>query len=226
MESNQADHSPIKCMCVPVSVQAFPARASEEFSASLWNLIPLFRFRRIAIYRALLLALVPGLGFMPGLLAQKDSHCEGPPALEKAIAEHPTAAAYDALGAHFAGQSKLSCAIPAFRSAIRLDPNSWQGHYNLGVALLTSGNAKQAAGELNSASKLNPGSAQILLPLGVALSDVNRQDEAIDAFRAVLQQDPHSVRAMDGLTKALIEQKRYTAAIAELKNAPDDEVLA
>src|SRR3954447_25502225 len=97
--------------------------------------------------------------------AQKISHCEGPPALEKAIAEHPSAAAYDALGAHFAARNHFSCAIPAFESAIRLDPDSWQGHYNLGVALLTSGHTQRAADELKTAVKFSPGSAQILLPM-------------------------------------------------------------
>jgi hypothetical protein len=71
--------------------------------------------------------------------AQSAVHCQGPAALEKAIAEHPSAGAYDALGAHFASKSQFACAIASFRSAIRLDPSSWQGHYNLGVALLTSG---------------------------------------------------------------------------------------
>ena len=161
----------------------------------------------------------------PSLSAQNTSHCQGPAELEKTIADHPSAAAYDALGAHFASQSRFSCAISAFKSALRLEPDSWQGHYNLGIALLTSGDIQQAADELKTALRLSPGSDQILLPLGVALSKLDRQDEAIDAFRAVLQKDPHSVRALDGLTKALIEQKRYTAAIAALKDSPDDEVL-
>ena len=151
--------------------------------------------------------------------------CKGPAALEQALASHPSAGAYDALGTYFATQRQFSCAISAFESAIRLDPNSWQSHYDLGIALLSSGNPQRAAKELQTASSLKPGSEQILLPLGVALSELNRQDEAIDAFRAILKQDPHSVNALDGLTKALIAEKRYTAAIAELKNAPPDEVL-
>src|SRR5581483_8552285 len=58
-----------------------------------------------------------------------------------------------------------------------------------------------------------------------ALSKTGKQDEAIEDFRAILRQDPRSVRALDGLTKALIDEKRYTAAIAALKDAPEDEVL-
>ena len=106
-----------------------------------------------------------------------------------------------------------------------MQPDSWESHYDLGVALLTDNNAKGAAHELQMASKLKPDTAKILLPLGVSLSELNQQNAAMDAFRAVLKQDPQSVQALDGLTKALIAEKRYTAAIAELKNAPPDEVL-
>ena len=157
--------------------------------------------------------------------AQQNTPCSGPADLEHAIASHPSAPAYDALGAYFAGHHQLSCAIHAFESAVRLEPNSWEGHYDLGIALLNSHDLKRAARELKTASDLKPNTPKILLPLGVTLNDLNQQDAAIDAFRAVLAQDPQSVPALDGLTKALIAEKRYTAAIAELKNAPADEVL-
>src|SRR5215472_14762403 len=143
-------------MCIPVSRHVLANVASVELPSSHGNQASCLRRWSVLACPTLVLVFVGGMCFLPALSAQKDSHCEGPPALEKAIAEHPTAAAYDALGAHFAGQSKFSCAISAFRTAVRLDPNSWQGHYNLGVALLTSGNAKQAAADLTTASKLNP----------------------------------------------------------------------
>src|SRR5579863_199363 len=74
-----------------------------------------------------------------GLYAQSPARCQGPAALENALTQHPTAAVYDALGAHFASENRFGCAIPAFESAVRLDPASWQGHYNLGVALFSAG---------------------------------------------------------------------------------------
>ena len=145
--------------------------------------------------------------------------CKGPADLEQATTAHPSAGVYDSLGAYFASHGQLSCAISSFEAAVKLEPDSWEGHYNLGIALLTNKNAKGAARELQMASKLKPDSAKVLLPLGVALSQLNQQNAAMDAFRAVLKQDPQSVQALDGLTKALIAEKRYTAAIAALKNA-------
>jgi tetratricopeptide (TPR) repeat protein len=153
------------------------------------------------------------------------SACKGPTDLEQASTTHPSAGVYDALGAYFASHGQLSCAISTFESAVHLAPDSWESHYDLGIALLTDHNPKRAAHELQIASTLKPDSTKILLPLGVSLSQLNQQSAAMDAFRAVLKQDPQSVQALDGLTKALIAEKRYTAAIAELKNAPPDEVL-
>jgi len=176
-------------------------------------------------WRFLLLGLATICVLPLTITAQKASPCKGPAGLEQTLATHPSTGAYDALGSWFAGQQHFSCAISAFESALRLDPTSWQSHYDLGIALLTSGNPQRSVHELQTASVLKPNSAQILLPLGTALSELNRQDEAIETFRAILKMDAQSVKALDGLTKALIAEKRYTAAIAELKNAPPDEVL-
>ena len=137
--------------------------------------------------------------FPLAVTAQGTSNCTGPADLEQAIASHPSAGAYEAVGSWFASQHHISCAISAFESAIRLDPNSWQSHYDLGIALLSSRSVKRAAHELQAASGFKPGSPQILLPLGAALSELNQQDEAIDAFKAVLKVDPQSVNALDGL---------------------------
>ena len=156
--------------------------------------------------RLAFLGLVPAAfcAFALSIAAQQVSSCKGPADLERVIASNPSPGAYDALGAYFASHHQFSCAISAFESAIHLAPDTWDGHYDLGVALLSTGNAQRAAHELQIASKLKPGTAKILMPLGISLSALNQQDAAIDAFRTVLKQDPQSVPALDGLTKALI----------------------
>ena len=44
-------------------------------------------------------------------------------------------------------------------------------------------------------------------------------------FKIALSKDPKSVPALDGLAKSLIAQKRYSAAIAYLKEGPPDAML-
>src|ERR1700730_12470652 len=79
---------------------------------------------------------------------QDPSRCKGPDSLEQAVKSSPSAAAYDALGAYFAQHGRFSCAFSAFQSAIHLEHNSWEAHFNLGLAQLTSGDAQRAAAEL------------------------------------------------------------------------------
>ena len=164
---------------------------------------------------------------MPPMMtsAQDASSCQGPADLTQAIASHPTAEAYDALGAYFGQRRQFSCALPAFERALQLSPNSWEAHYDLAISLLTSGNPQRALDQLRSASSLNPGSLKIHLATGLALSQLNQKAAAIDEFKAVLQSDPRSVQALDGIAQALIGEGRYSAAIASLKDAPKDEVL-
>ena len=52
------------------------------------------------------------------------------------IRHHATAGAYNTLGALFAQADRIRCAIGAFESALRLDGQNWQAHYNLGLAFL------------------------------------------------------------------------------------------
>ena len=65
-----------------------------------------------------------------GLFAQMPAACKGPAELEKVLVTHPSAGAYDALGAYFGQRQQLSCATAAFEAAVRQDPNSW-GHASI-----------------------------------------------------------------------------------------------
>ena len=83
-------------------------------------------------------------GYSLNLAAQDVATCKGPAELEQGIKAHPSAGAYDALGAYFGQRQKISCAISAFESAVHLDLNSWEAHFNLALALLQSNQPTQA----------------------------------------------------------------------------------
>src|SRR6476660_1784614 len=151
--------------------------------------------------------------------------CDGPPELEKVISTRPSASAYDALGAYFAQRNQFTCALSAFESALRLGPNSWEAHYNLGLALLEHGKSERAVNELRAALRLRPHMAQTHTALGTALSKLGQADKAITEFQVALQLDPTFVPAEDGLAQALIAQKKYSAAIDYLKTLPASELL-
>lgn len=160
------------------------------------------------------------------LLAQSSERkCAPPASLAQELHLHPSAAAYNALAGYFGERNDFSCAIFAFRSSLRLEPNSPQAHYYLALALLAQGNAQEAVLELRHSLRLQPNQPEAHLNLGAALSQLNQTDAAIQELQTALESDPKSVTAFDWLSKAYMSQKRYPAAIALLKDAPPDEVL-
>ncbi|MCY4536287.1 MAG: hypothetical protein OXB91_13055, partial [Bryobacterales bacterium] len=64
--------------------------------------------------------------------------CEGPSELASAAARGD-AEAQAALGYWFAENGRTECAVTAFNASVLLDPSSVAARYNLGVALIDSG---------------------------------------------------------------------------------------
>ena len=126
------------------------------------------------------LALFPFIlsGYSLNLAAQDVATCKGPAELEQTIKVHPSAGAYAALGAYFGQRQKISCAISAFESAAHLDPNSWEAHFNLALALLQSNQPTRAVRELRIATHLQPENPPGHIALGVALGQLNQDDAA------------------------------------------------
>ena len=160
-----------------------------------------------------------------GAAFANEATCKAPPQLERKVATHPSTTAYDELGAYFGQEELFACAISAFRDSLKLDPKSWQTRSHLGLAFLANGDPENAERELRKSLELNPDQPETHMTLGAVLSQRNRMDAAIEEFNAALKEDPKSVVALDWLSKALISQKRYSAAIAVLKNGAADEVL-
>lgn len=163
--------------------------------------------------------------FSAVLFAQAPPACKGPAELEKAIATQPSAGVYDALGAYFGQRQQLSCAISAFEAAVHQDPNSWEARFNLSVALLQKHEPARAVRELRVATRIKPDDPLGHIALGQALSELGQNEAAIEEFKFALKSDPKSVPALGGLAKALIAQKRYSAAIAYLRDGPPDPAL-
>src|SRR5215831_1954376 len=157
--------------------------------------------------------------------SQVPANCKGPAELERDLATHPSAGAYDALGAYFGQQQQLACAIAAFEAAVHQDPNSWEARFNLSLALLQKHEPARAVRELRVAVRLKPDNVLGHIALGEALGELDQNEPAVDEFKLALRADPKSVPALDGLAKALIAQNRYSAAIAYLKDAPADPML-
>ena len=80
----------------------------------------------------------------------------------------------------------LDGAVVVRRDALRLQPSSAEGRYNLGVALKQQDDFAGAEAELRQAIALDPKLPEARFTLGVVLWQTGRSDEAVRAFREVI----------------------------------------
>ena len=139
--------------------------------------------------------------------------------LLETVRDHPTAGAYNTLGALFAAAGQVNCAIPAFQISLRLGAKNWEAHYNLALAFLSSGDQTRAATELRAAIREKPDSATSHFALGTLLYNQRKLTPAATEFDAVLKIDPNFPSAVISLAQVLVAQGNSPAAIALLQKA-------
>jgi len=135
------------------------------------------------------------------------------------VMQHPSAEAYNTRGVLFAEENKLNCAIPAFEQALRLDDRDWGARYNLALALIKKGEGKKAADHLHILTQQKPDLAVAHNTLGSLLQRQGELETGSEEFKTALHCDPAFALAALNLGQVLIDQKRYTAAIAYLQDA-------
>jgi len=110
----------------------------------------------------------------------------------------------------FAQRSNFSCAIPAFETAIRLDPNAAQARFNLAVAV-RMGKKEQGVDNSRLLISQQPYSFVAHKALGLVLDDLGDLAEAAEEFKAALTMNPRFALAASNLAHLLHGQKRYQA---------------
>lgn len=150
--------------------------------------------------------------------------CDGPQQLEAKIHAHPDAPSYTQLGMWFGDRHQYDCAAEAFRAALKFEPGSAPLYYLVGLSLYSSGHAEEAVSALQQSVQLNDALKPHLI-LGAALDQLHRSAEAKAEWEKALTIDPHSTDAIDWLSKALLAEGDFGAAIALLRSAPADENL-
>ena len=156
---------------------------------------------------------------LAGTLATRQAEaapCEGPPSLSS-VAALGDADAQAALGYWFAEERQTECAIVAFKRSLRLNPSSFDARYNLGVALVDSGDYEGAAEELRAASRLEPGNAQVWLVLGSVLLESGQPAEAEAALQTAFHRGASAASTLAELAEAQNQLGKRGAAIATLE---------
>jgi Flp pilus assembly protein TadD len=151
--------------------------------------------------------------------------CMSPASLQARIQSLPDANSYAALGAWFDQNHQAECAIAAYRSALKLAPDSAQLDYLLGRSLYAAGRLQEAIVPLQQAVRLDPEQLQTHLLLGAALAQLGRNPEALLEWQAALKIDPDSKTALDGQARSLIAAGDYETVIRSLRTAACDESM-
>jgi Flp pilus assembly protein TadD len=93
------------------------------------------------------------------------------------------------------------------------NPDVWQGQYDLGIALVNTGQPAEAVAHFEQALRLNPRSADAHYNLANALAQLHRMPEAIRHYEEALRLQPASADAHCNLGNALLELGQTAAAL-------------
>jgi tetratricopeptide (TPR) repeat protein len=160
--------------------------------------------KRVSAVARLVLAAACASPF--AVLAQCISSSKGPAELEKVLASHPLAPAYNALGTYLGRQSRVAYANSTFESPLSLTPDSWgleinphsnEARFQLALALRSLGEKEPAGEDLNAVQEQNEQS----IKQDVAGDKENQANEhmkegnlqsAITSYRQSIAQDPNN----------------------------------
>ena len=99
------------------------------------------------------------------------------------------------LGLYLHQTGRLNEAMDNYRRVIRIEPDNFQAHVNLGNALDADGRIAEAANEFRTAVRLNPHNYMSHYNLGCELIVLGQRAEAIQELEQALQLKPDFLQA-------------------------------
>ena len=122
-------------------------------------------------------------------------------------------------GASHAALLKLDTAIDSYKQALRIKPDYFEAHINLGNALKDKGDLTAAVHSYQQAINIKPDYADAYYNLGTALEKMGDLDAAICNFKKSLNIHPNSAKVYNSIGTSLKEKGDLDAAIDSYKQA-------
>ncbi len=107
--------------------------------------------------------------------------------------------------------------LKAAKEAVRLNPNSVEAQYELGIAYSQFGRFEEAIEPFKKAISLKPDYEEAYGALGNLYDQIKRYDDAIINYRQGLEKLPESIRLLSGLSQIFLTTKRYDESLEILK---------
>ena len=102
-------------------------------------------------------------------------------------------------GVSFKSEGRYDEAIAELRQLLQEDPNSCDGHYQLGLVFGFTGMFDESIEELLQAVRLAPARNDIRNDLALTYTMLGMYDEAKMEFEEVLRRDPNNKRALESM---------------------------
>ncbi|PYQ81202.1 MAG: hypothetical protein DMG01_04680 [Acidobacteria bacterium] len=139
---------------------------------------------------------------------------------ESMLAADPDSARlHEAAAAIYLSLGRTDRAMAHLDAALRLDPQSVEANYNVGLALAAERRLAESAEHFTRALALQPDHVAARVNLGAVLRAQGRFDESIEQLRAALKIDASNAAARTNLAGALVSRGQVRDAMAEYRSA-------
>lgn len=137
---------------------------------------------------------------------------------EKAVKHRESShTAHADLGLAYLQGNRLTEAKQQFEEAVRIAPDQWSHHCDLGIVLAKLGDDKQAEAELKRATEMAPGIPEPHEELAEFYLDRNRNEEADELYDLISERFPDSLSGELGKIALLNRQGKFAEAIERAK---------
>ena len=143
-----------------------------------------------------------------GAAAGAGADCTAPAAIEARLHAHAGAEDYGNLGAWFAQERQYSCAAEAFRSALKIKPDSRSALDGLAKSLNANGDYTSVISLLRPVHLDEP----LTLDLALAYAKTDRLDDASEILTRALETTPSSLPLTNALVTVEVNQGRLEEA--------------
>jgi len=110
-------------------------------------------------------------------------------------------------------------AADIYRTALSVDPENHEAHYNLGLELQSQGKLDEAISHYRRAIEISGKDGGYHNNLGAALAALGKLDQAVDHFNKAITFDPNNAEARFNLGNALFYQEELESAIGHYRRA-------
>lgn len=161
-----------------------------------------------------------GLHLLGVVAFQSDAVEEGIRLIQRAARKSPRdPAIFVNLGAAYRKAKRNIEAREAYDTALKLKPDLWEAHFNLGKSLADLGDFGGAIAAYNRCIALNATLAEVYVNLGNVYKFKGDGDNAIAAYERALALDPRMSQAYGNIAAVFLDRGRHAEALALMDKA-------